>query len=314
MHRYVAAPIKILLCFNYIYLDILGLLTTPHGYTYLLTCVDRFAKWPEAIPISTVMAKTVARPFVERWITLYGCPFTTTTKRGQQFESELFTSQTRMLFMERISIAAYNPSPNGLQKRSHWQLKSALWAHENPSWYETLPLVFLGIRTGYKADVHSTTTNLEGEFCLTAWLRMRHPSHLRVARAFYMSVYAIRSLLTNAVIKGNNTINAYHEISVSIFVTVFLSLWCYARMLTFTTPPFLRFPFPEKVRANIDGYMNFRVSKHDRNQLTQFLVLTKSPRSLVSGLFCLPWSLSSIVYMHFGLCPEGRSTAGWCTW
>ncbi|CAI2728118.1 unnamed protein product [Schistosoma spindalis] len=176
VHRHVAAPIGTFATpdarFDHVHIDIVGPLPPSHGYDHILTCIDRFTRWPEAIPITSITAETVAHRFVERWIALYGCPSTVTTDRGQQFESALFSSLTRLLGTERIRTTAYHPASNGLVERFHRQLKSALRAHENDNWYETLPLVLLGIRTSLKADiqcsaaelVYGTTLRLPGEF------------------------------------------------------------------------------------------------------------------------------------------------------
>ncbi|CAH8618677.1 unnamed protein product [Schistosoma mattheei] len=176
VHRHVAAPLGTFATpdarFDHVHLDIVGPLPPSHGYDHILTCIDRFTRWPEAIPITSITAETVAHRFVERWIALYGCPSTVTTDRGQQFESALFSSLTRLLGTERIRTTAYHPASNGLVERFHRQLKSALRAHENDDWYETLPLVLLGIRTSLKADiqcsaaelVYGTTLRLPGEF------------------------------------------------------------------------------------------------------------------------------------------------------
>ncbi|CAH8679458.1 unnamed protein product [Schistosoma haematobium] len=176
VHRHVAAPLGTFATpdarFDHVHLDIVGPLPPSHGYDHILTCIDRFTRWPEAIPITSITAETVAHRFVERWIALYGCPSTVTTDRGQQFESALFSSLTRLLGTERIRTTAYHPASNGLVERFHRQLKSALRAHENDDWCETLPLVLLGIRTSLKADiqcsalelVYGTTLRLPGEF------------------------------------------------------------------------------------------------------------------------------------------------------
>ena len=66
--------------------------TYADGFRYLLTCVDRFTRWPEAIPMGDIRAETVADAFFSGWIARYGTPATITTDRGAQFESKLWDS------------------------------------------------------------------------------------------------------------------------------------------------------------------------------------------------------------------------------
>ena len=159
--------------FDQIHIDLVGPLPPSSGYSYLLTCIDRFTRWPKAFPLASITAASVARAFVDGWISRFGTPSTVTTDRGCQFESALWRELMQLLGSTRCRTTAYHPSANGLVERLHRQLKASLKAQPDPSrWTEALPRVLLGMRTALKADlqcsaaelVYGTTLRLPGEF------------------------------------------------------------------------------------------------------------------------------------------------------
>ena len=159
--------------FDIIHIDLVGPLPPSRGFTYLLTCVDRFTRWPEAIPLTSITAEAVAQAFLCGWISRFGVPSTIITDRGRQFESQLWKNLMAMIGTKRSRTTAYHPQSNGMVERFHRQLKAALKAQPNPdAWMTTLPLILLGIRTALKNDinataaemVYGTTLRLPGEF------------------------------------------------------------------------------------------------------------------------------------------------------
>ena len=159
--------------FDHVHIDIVGILPYANGFSYLLTCVDRFTRWPEAIPIVDIRAETVADAFFGGWIARYGTPATITTDRGAQFESKLWDNLCNQFGIIQSRTTSYHPQSNGMVEHFHRQLKAAIMAHKSPNpWTITLPAVLLGVRSAAKERlgrsaaemIYGTTLRLPGEF------------------------------------------------------------------------------------------------------------------------------------------------------
>ncbi|GFS84843.1 retrovirus-related Pol polyprotein from transposon 412 [Trichonephila clavipes] len=109
--------------FSPIHTDIVGPLPLSEGHPYLLTIIDRFSRWPEAIPIPDMQAKTICRAIFDTWISRFGCPSLITSDQGTQMRSSMYAELTRMLGTAKIKTTTYHPKSNGIVERFHRHLK-----------------------------------------------------------------------------------------------------------------------------------------------------------------------------------------------
>ena len=129
-------------------MDLVGPLSSSRGYTHLLRIVDRFSRWPEAIPFTQTDTGTCAQAVLSNWISRFGIPKHITSDSGPQFTSQLWTSLAELYDSKLHYTTAYHPQDNDLVEQFLRHLKSALRARlRTSSWADELPWILLGIRT-----------------------------------------------------------------------------------------------------------------------------------------------------------------------
>ena len=148
--------------FEHLNLDLVTM-TPSNGYRYLLTIVDRFSRWPVAIPIKDISVETILDAFAHGWVANFGVPSSITTDRGSQFLSAAWGQLMQVWGIKTHTTTAYHPEANGLVERLHRRLKEALLAcsHDHPEeWFWKLPSVLLSLRTTLKPDLGTTPAEL----------------------------------------------------------------------------------------------------------------------------------------------------------
>ena len=148
--------------FEHINVDLVTL-PLSNGFRYLFTAVDRFTRWPIAVPLTDITTESVLDAFAHGWVQQFGIPSTITSDRGSQFSSSLFQQLAKTWGIQHTMTTPYHPEANGLVERFHRRLKEALIAlgSESPAeWYWRLPCVLLAIRTTIKADIGASPADL----------------------------------------------------------------------------------------------------------------------------------------------------------
>lgn len=146
--------------FDHINIDIVGPLRPSNGYTYVLTMIDRFSRWPEATPMMDQTAETVAKTLLNTWFARFGCPRRISVDRGRQFESALFNQLTASIGCQHLRTTSYHPQSNGIIERTHRTMKAALMCHKDEKRTDKLPIILLGMRTAHKEDIDASPAEM----------------------------------------------------------------------------------------------------------------------------------------------------------
>ena len=76
--------------FTQVYQDIIGPLGLSKGHNYVLTVIDRFSRFFQAVPLAGITAEECVDRFIRHWVSLFGCPERIYCDRGRQFTSTVW--------------------------------------------------------------------------------------------------------------------------------------------------------------------------------------------------------------------------------
>ena len=97
--------------------DLIGSLEeTAAGNKYILTCVDAFTKWPEAVALPDKSAKSVADALY-RLFCRHGCCAVAINDLGQEFVNQVSERMLECCGVDQRVSSAYHPQTNGLTER-----------------------------------------------------------------------------------------------------------------------------------------------------------------------------------------------------
>ena len=136
-------------------------LTGPHptsrsGHVYILTVIDLFTKWAEAIPLRNKEAVTVARALMDVVFSRFGVPLQLLSDNGKEFDNIVLKEICRLLEVDKIRTTTYQARTNGGVERLHRTMNSMLAkvvAENQRDWDQHLP----HLMGAYRASRHEST-------------------------------------------------------------------------------------------------------------------------------------------------------------
>lgn len=135
--------------FERVIVDCVGPLPkTRTGNQFLLTIMCCATRYPEAIPLRKITARTVIKALV-KFFSTFGLPKVLQTDQGTNFLSKLFAKVLQTLSISHNVSSAYHPESQGALERWHQTLKSMLRKYcmdTQKDWDEGVPLVLFAIR------------------------------------------------------------------------------------------------------------------------------------------------------------------------
>ncbi len=117
------------------------------GARFILTTICLVTRWPEAIPLKSITAKSVAEGLWQVFCRT-GIPETIMSDQGTQFCSRLVRELCSLSGMQQFWTSPYHPQCNGTIERMHSTLKSILKKADDKKlgWVEQLPFALFTLR------------------------------------------------------------------------------------------------------------------------------------------------------------------------
>ena len=147
---------------------------SKEDYRYLLTIVDCFSRWPQAIPMNDVSTTMCCRTFLQHWFLQFGVTHEVITDRGAQFTDAAWKQLMAHLDVSTVTTTAYHPQSNGMVERRQQMILSFIrkttdTLSEQSLWHLKLP--------EFQTIINSTSSLSHGfsPFFLTFFRHANYP-------------------------------------------------------------------------------------------------------------------------------------------
>ena len=149
--------------FSRVLIDCVGPLPkSKSGNEYLLTIMCTSTRFPEAIPLRNIKAKTIVKALI-KFFTLVGLPKSVQSDQGSNFMSGVFQQVMYELSIHQYKSSAYHPESQGAIERFHQTLKNMLktYCHQTgKDWDKGVHLLLFAVRNSAQESFGLSTFEL----------------------------------------------------------------------------------------------------------------------------------------------------------
>lgn len=200
--------------FERVAMDVIGPLPrTARGNRFILTIVDHFTKHVEAYALPDQEAATVARTFLNEFISRFGTPYVIHTDQGPNFESNLFKELCKMLGISKTRTSPYHPQCDGQVERMNRTIIELLALNvQNPTdnWDINLGISLMPYRSAVQSSTGFTPYYLLfGKEMRLPLDLMYRPPNIERSRSDY--IQETREALLRAYEIARENLNLAHE-------------------------------------------------------------------------------------------------------
>lgn len=140
---------------EFIALDLVGKLPRSHDNKfYILTIIDHYSRYLEAIPLTNISSKTIINQ-LNSYFSKFGIAKIVLTDNGSCFCSKEFEEFLKSLNIEHRKSSIYYPQSNGLIERVHLSMKNSITSLSEQVFEWSDRLMFFKLH--YNASKHAVT-------------------------------------------------------------------------------------------------------------------------------------------------------------
>lgn len=119
------------------------------GYSYVLSIIDKFSKWPECYATRKENAQTVVKCLLEHIVPRFGIPVGLDSDRGSTFTGKVTRLLATALGIKWSYHVPYTPTSSGLVERLNRTIKDKILKihmSRKMTWLDALPIALMSIR------------------------------------------------------------------------------------------------------------------------------------------------------------------------